>query len=154
MPVAWACNFVYWYMNNLRFLFLFCLQKAISKAAVCVLVLLGEKHLHNSSWFLDQPRPGSILWSTSSTGLLAQHIATSRISRFPTLQAFCNCSSHGSNLSGSSPSYMGMALNILLKLPLMGILYKLGQSYGLGFLSSCQSIHVSSHGLVHISLGL
>ena len=142
-------------MNDLRFSFLFCLRKVISKAAACALVLLGEKHLCNSSRILDQPRPGSILWSTSSTGPLAQHIATSHISHFPTLQAFCNCSSHGSNLSGSSPSYMGMAfVKHLIELPLMGILHKLGQSYGLGFLSSCRSIHVSSHGLVHTSLGL
>ena len=82
---------------------------------------------------LDQPRPGSILWSTSSTGLLVQHIATAHISHFPTLQAFCNCSSHGSNLSRSSPSYMGMVLFTSYRTPFDGYSPQAGPKLQIGF---------------------
>ena len=113
MPVAWACNFMHWYMNDLRFSFLFCLRKAISKAAACALVLLGEKHLRNSLQILDQPRLGSILWSTSSTGPLAQHIATSRLLHFPTLQSFATAQAMAQTCPDPLHHIMGMVLNIL-----------------------------------------
>ena len=48
----------------------------------------------------------------------------------------------------------GNGIKHFIELLLMSIFYKLDQGYGLGLLSSCQSIHVSNHSLIHMPLGL
>ena len=54
-----------------------------------------------------------MLLMTSNTGPAHEQIATSLTSLLPTIHAFSNWVSHGSNLSGSSPSYIGIVLKSL-----------------------------------------
>ena len=49
-----------------------------------------------------------MLFSTSNTGPVLEHMATSLTSLFPTKQALPNLLNQGSNFSGSSPSYTGI----------------------------------------------
>ena len=46
-----------------------------------------------------------MLFSTSNTGPVLEHMATSLTSLFPTRQALSNLLNQGSNFLGSSPSY-------------------------------------------------
>ena len=54
-----------------------------------------------------------MLFSTSSTGPVLEHIATSLTSLFPTRQALSNLLNQGSNFSGSSPLNTGIESNSL-----------------------------------------
>ena len=54
-----------------------------------------------------------MLFSTSNTGPVLEHMATSLTSLFPTRQALSNLLNQGLNFSGSSPSYTGIESNNL-----------------------------------------
>ena len=62
---------------------------------------------------MSQSSLSSILFNTSSTGPVLEHIATSHTSLFPTREALSSLLNQGSNFLGSSPSYIVIESNNL-----------------------------------------